>query len=325
MPSSPQANPAHRHRNAILMLLLANFFWGLSFPAIKALTLIHAALLPGSGNWFITAMTVAPRFLLAALILAAWQGRRLLGTTASELRQGLWLGCFAGVGMLFQNDGLQFTDASVSAFLTQFYAILIPVWLALRHRRNPGLQVWLCCLLVLAGAAILGRFDWHNLSLGRGELETLLCSLFFMGQILTLERPEYAGNNALRITFVMVCTEMLLFWGLALVVTPAPSDLLVFWTNLPWLGLTLMLTLFCTLGAFLIMNTWQPRISSTEAGLIYCVEPIFGSLMALCLPALFSLWAGIAYANESASWHLLVGGGLITLANIWLQFSPKRA
>ena len=321
--SAPAGQPSHR--NAVLMLLLANLFWGLSFPAIKALTLIHARLLPGSGNGFITAMTVAPRFLLAALILIAWQGRALLKTTASEWRQGLWLGCFAGAGMFFQNDGLQFTDASVSAFLTQLYAILIPVWVALRHRRCPGLQVWVSCGLVLAGAAILGRFDWQTLSLGRGELETLVSSLFFMGQILTLDRPEYAGNNALRITFVMVITEMVLFWVLAFAVAPSASDLLVFWSNIPWLGLTLLLTLFCTLGAFLIMNTWQRRISSTEAGLIYCVEPVFGSLMALCLPAVFSLWAGIAYANETATWHLLLGGGLITLANAWLQLRPQRS
>ena len=44
--------------------------------------------------------------------------------------------------------------------------------------------------------------------------------------------------------------------------------------------------------------------------------------MALCLPALFSRWAGIDYANETATWHLLAGGGLITLANVLLQLRP---
>lgn len=315
---------AHAHRNAVLMLLLANLLWGLSFPVIKALTLVHVSLLPGSGNWFITSMTVAPRFLLAVAILLLWRGRSLLSSSASEWRQGLWLGCFAGGGMLFQNDGLQFTDASVSAFLTQLYAILIPLWVAARTRRNPGWRIWCCCALVLTGAAVLGRFDWHTLSLGRGEIETLVSSVFFMGQILTLERPCFAGNRALNITFVMLLTELVLFSFMAFSVAPSPSSLLVFWGSLPWVGMTLMLTVFCTLGAFLLMNLYQPRISATEAGLIYCVEPIFGSLMALCLPALLSLWAGIAYANEPASWTLLLGGGLITAANVWMQW-PRKA
>jgi hypothetical protein len=70
------------------------------------------------------------------------------------------------------------------------------------------------------------------------------------------------------------------------------------------------------------MNAWQPKITATEAGLIYCVEPVFGALMALFLPAIFSVWAGIAYLNEAATWTLLVGGGLITAANVLIQLKP---
>jgi hypothetical protein len=40
---------------------------------------------------------------------------------------------------------------------------------------------------------------------------------------------------------------------------------------------------------------------------------------------LFSAWAGIDYPNESATWTLLVGGGLITLANVLLQIRPAQA
>jgi hypothetical protein len=46
--------------------------------------------------------------------------------------------------------------------------------------------------------------------------------------------------------------------------------------------------------------------------------------MALFLPAWFSAWALINYANERATWTLLVGGGLITLANIVLQLKPPE-
>lgn len=305
------------------MLLLANFFWGISFPTIKALSMIQGELVPDGGNWFVTSMTVAPRFLLSALLLLLFLGRSLADTTRNEIRQGVTLGAFASLGMLFQNDGLQFTQASTSAFLTQLYAILIPVWLALRQRRNPGGWIWLCCLFVLAGVAVLGRFDWNTLSFGRGEAETLLSSLFFMGQILTLERPEFAGNRPERITFVMVVVEMLLFWGLAFSTAPRVSALILPWTSPAWVGLTLILTLFCTLAAFSIMNAWQPKISSTEAGLIYCVEPVFGTLLSLFLPGLYSLWGGIAYDNEQATWSLLVGGALITLANVLLQLVQR--
>jgi drug/metabolite transporter (DMT)-like permease len=88
----------------------------------------------------------------------------------------------------------------------------------------------------------------------------------------------------------------------------------------PWLAFTLLLTVFCTVTAFTLMNTWQPRITATEAGLIYCLEPVFASLFALFLPGWFSAWAGFAYPNETVTSHLLLGGTLITGANILVQW-----
>lgn len=304
------------------MLLLANFFWGLSFPLIKTVVLLHEQVLPGSNTWFITACTVAPRFLLATLVLAVLLAKKIPGFTRLEIRQGAWLGLSAGAGMLFQNDGLQFTSASVSAFLTQFYAIMIPAYVALRARRWPSPTVWLCSGLVLAGVAILGRFDFRALHLGRGEWETLLSSVFFMMQILLLEQKGYAANRVLPVTLVMFAVEAVMFSALAWGTAAQPADLLVPWTSGWWLACTGALTLFCTLGSFIIMNTWQPKITATEAGLIYCVEPLFASMLALFLPALLSAWALIAYPNESLTWHLLLGGGLITLANVLLQLNP---
>lgn len=306
-------------RTALALLLLAIFFWGLSFPLIKSLALTHQALLPASNSWFITAMTVAPRFVLGVVVLLALARAQLANLTRREVAQGLLLGGTAALGMLFQNDGLQFTSASTSAFLTQFYAILIPLWLAWRHRRNPGATVWGACALVVAGVAVLARVDPRELHLGRGELETLLSSVFFMGQILVLGSPRFAGTRVLAVTTVMFAAEAVAFSGLALVTAPSPADVLVPWTSGPWLGFTVLLTVFCTLGSYLLMNRWQPVITTTEAGLLYCTEPLFASAMALFLPALFSAWAGIAYANETLTWHLLAGGGLVTAANVLIE------
>ena len=315
------APSAHRAR-ALAMLLLANFFWGLSFPLIKSIMLLHAKLVPDTSTSFATVYTVAPRFLLAALLMLALRPRDSWCATAKEWKQGTILAAFAAAGMLFQNDGLQFTHASTSAFLTQFYAILIPVWVAFRSRRNPGWLVWTCCALVLAGVAVLGRFDWQELRLGRGEIETLICSVFFMGQILTLGRSDFAGNRPERITFISFVFQALAFCVLVPVTAPSAAAVVVPWASPVWLGFTVVLTLFCTYGAYSLMNAWQPKISATEAGLIYCVEPIFGSALSLFLPGLFSVLAGISYANETGTWPLLAGGGLITLANVLLQFNP---
>jgi drug/metabolite transporter (DMT)-like permease len=315
--------PLHPQRSqAILWLLLANLFWGLSFPLVKGLLGLHAQLVPAAGPWFSAVYSVAPRFLLAVAVLFALRPRDCWRATASEWKQGLGLGLFAAGGMLLQNDALQFTSASTSAFLTQVYAMLIPAWLAVRARRSPGARVWLCGALVLAGVAVLGNFDWRALRFARGEWETLLCALFFMGQILWLDRPEFAGNRPAPATFVMFATLACIFWPLAFATAPDVATLLAPWGSPAWVGFTVALTVFCTLGSFGLMVRWQPKITATEAGLIYCIEPVFAALMALFLPALFSAWAGIDYPNEHATWTLLLGGGLITLANVVLQLKP---
>ncbi len=306
------------------MLVLANVFWGLSFPLIKAIALEHGRLLPGSGSWSVTACMIAPRFVLAAAILALFRRDALRGISRLELRQGAGLASFAVLGMFLQNDGLQYTSASTSAFLTQIYAILIPLWLALRRRRLPSATVWISCTLVLAGVAVLARLDWRDQHLGRGEIETMASSLFFMGQILLLDRADFAANRPIPVTFVLFVVEAAVSLVMVAVTTPHPGEIPVLFSSLPWLGFTAALTLFCTVAAFTIMNTWQPKITATEAGLVYCLEPVFASCLALFLPGLFARWAGFAYPNETLTMNLLVGGGLITAANLLVQLAGRR-
>ena len=194
---------------------------------------------------------------------------------------------------------------------------------ALRHRRNPGMVVWACCGLVLLGVGILGHFDLRTLKLGRGEWETLLCSVFYTGQILWIERREFAGNRPAKVTLTMFAVQAAAFTCMAVAAAPRIGALGVPWQSPSWVGLTLVLSLVCTMGAFSIMMKWQPRITSTEAGLIYCTEPLFASVFVLFLPALFSPWARLDYPNEHATLTLVVGGSLITVANVILQIKSS--
>ena len=306
------------------MLVLATLYWGLSFPVIKALTTINRIQFPDGGAWFVTAQAVAPRFVAAVLIMLVFGGRPDGLPTLAELRQGLAVGVFAAAGALLQTDGLQYIDASSSAFLTQFSAILVPAWIAVRSRRNPGVMIWVCCAIVLAGVAILGHFNWHTLRLGRGGWETLLSAAAYAGQILWIGKREYVGNRSRTVTFIMLVVQAVAFSLLAARSAPGLGALLAPWSSPVWVALTLTLAIVCTIGAFSLMTSWQPVISETEAGLIYCVEPVFASVFALFMPAIISRFAGIDYTNERATYSLLIGGGLVTLANVLMQVNSSR-
>lgn len=304
---------------AVLALIVTCAFWGLSFPVLKALQLEQAQRLPEASSWFLAAWIQMSRFGLAAVLLAPAL-LHLPRPTRKEVYQGLELAAWGGIGMGIQTDGLAYTAASTSAFLTQAYCVLLPLWFALRSRRLPSPRVVGATVLVVAGVAILSGIGPGSLSLGRGELETLLSTLFFTGQILTLEKPAYAHNRGRPVTLIMCLGISALALPVAWLTASSPQALLTAGGSWPAALMVATLSVFCTIGAFLLMNTWQRHVPATEAGLIYTTEPVFAAVYALFLPAWLAAWAGIAYANEQASATLIGGGGLILAANVWMQW-----
>jgi drug/metabolite transporter (DMT)-like permease len=313
-------NPAGgQRRRAVQVLVFCTLLWAVSFPAMKALAQTQHQLLPQSGSVFFAALSVTYRFGFAGLILLPFVLSRLRTLRWLEVEQALFIAAVGGLGIMFQMDGLAYTSASTSAFLTQGYCVFIPLWVALVNRRWPSLKIFLSTMLVVSGVGVLAEINLHSLSLGRGELETLIASLLFTGQILCLEHPRYEANRPLVLTVVMLLATALFAAPFAGFTAPSAAAWWQAYASPAAGGFLAVIVLFCTLAAFVLMNTWQRRVSATEAGLIYCVEPLFASVLALFLPEIFSRWAGIHYPNENLTSRLLLGGGLITTANVLLQ------
>jgi len=313
-----------RRLQAVLMLLISNACWGFSFPGMKALALVQESVLPGSSSWFMSAFSTVFRFSLAGLFLSLFLMPRWKKLTWLEVYQGAGLGLFGGIGLILQMDGLAYTAASTSAFLTQFYCLLIPIIVALRHKRWPGRWILLSTTLVLLGVGILADFKVYEMRLGRGETETLLGSTIFAAQILWLERPIFAKNHSGQITWIMFFTFALVALPVLLSTTRQYSDWIILLCSPAAMILLAVMTVFSSLIAYLLMNTWQPKVTATEAGLIYCFEPIFASSFAMFLPGWFSALAALHYPNETLTWSLLIGGGLITVANVLLQLRVEK-
>lgn len=304
---------------AVLALMLTCAFWGLSFPVLKALHLEQSLRLPEASSWFLAAWIQLARFGLAALLLAPAL-LHLPRPTRKEVRQGLELAAWGGIGMGIQTDGLAYTDASTSAFLTQAYCVLLPLWAALRTKQPPSARVIGATMLVVAGVAILSGIRPGSLAMGRGELETLLSAVFFTGQILTLEKPAFASNRGRPVTLMMCVGISVLALPVAWLTAPSSGAILAAGASWPAATMVGCLAVFCTIGAFLLMNTWQRHVPATEAGLIYTSEPVFAAFYALFLPAMLAAWTGISYDNEHATLTLLGGGSLILAANVWMQW-----
>lgn len=303
----------------VFLLIVACALWALSFPLVKALHLEQAARIPEASTLFLASWMQWARFGLSALLLLPLViGRRR--AKRSEIRQGLVLAFWGGTGMWTLADGLAYTEASTSAFLTQAYCIILPLLACIRSRRLPGLRVVIATFCVMFGGAILAGIQPGNLRLGRGEAETLLAAFLFTFQILALENPRYEGNRGIIVSFVMFLGIAVMFLFVTVITAPnleacftagASSQSFVLISALAW---------FCSVGAYVIMNSWQPRVSAVEAGLIYTSEPVFTAGYVLFLPAMLGAFIGRNYPNEPLTSPLIVGGTLIFAANLLMQW-----
>jgi drug/metabolite transporter (DMT)-like permease len=303
----------------VLFLILACVLWAVSFPIVKALHLEQTARLPAATPAFLAAWIQFARFSLAALVLLPVVAR-MPRPTRKEWTQGIWLAVWGGLGMALQADALAYTEASTSAFLTQAYCVILPLIACARLKKAPSLRVIVATILVMAGGAILAGLRLDSLKLGRGEQETLLAAFIFTGQILTLENPKYAGNRGTTVTFTMCLAIGLLFLPIAAWMAPHVSDVVTAGASWPSFVLVAALALFCSVGAYGLMNTWQPRVPATEAGLIYTTEPVFTACMAMFLPGLLGRLTGREYPNETLTLSLFAGGSLIVAANLLMQW-----
>jgi drug/metabolite transporter (DMT)-like permease len=311
-------------RKARALLVGTTIMWGLSFPLVRGLELVQHAHAPNVPDSAVACADMAIRFGLAVLFLLTIYGRELARINWREWSQGIGLAFFAGGGLYLQTLGLAWTDASIAAFLTQLYTLIVPLIVALRDRRFPSGRVMIACVMVLIGAALLSPGLLTHFRLGTGEWMIIVSTLSIACQIVWVERPLYVENRAGVVTLIMFGMMAAAFGcGYLMAGGSGRTAGELFGTPVLW-GLTLGLVLLCTVFNFLIMNAWQRCVSATEAGLIYCIEPVVATILSAFLPGWISRWASISYPNETLTWTLLVGGVLIIGATVLVATERRK-
>ena len=316
-------NPRARHWTAMGVLAGTTVASGASFVLAKASVLSQLPFAAGESTWFIAAHNLTPRFAVGVLLLLALFGGRVLQLTRVEWTQAVFMAGTSFLGCMLQTDGLQRTTAATTAFLTQFYVILIPLWWALMRRKRPSWLVLPSSLLVLAGVAVLARVDWSAFRLGRGEAEILLGAGFFSLLLCSINWPAFASNRAERTSAGMFLIELGLFAAVSVATCREPAHLFAPYASPGWLGLVVVTAVVGTAGPFVLNNRWQRLVTPTEAGLLYSFSPVIAALTETALPALLSRWTGIDYANQPLTLVLVTGGALILGANVLIQLSPE--
>ncbi|TWU59759.1 EamA-like transporter family protein [Rubripirellula tenax] len=332
-------------QRAVIVLIIVNAMWGATFPIMRALNLQvddHFPLAEGSA-WLRTASAawmISIRFGLALVMFVILFRNTMKRVGKPHLLAGIALGSFFYCGLLLQVIGLGSISASRSGFLTSLAVVFTPLFSTVIRKRLPRRTVMAGVALALVGVTVLTemvRVHPGGVSLASDVMErwswgdsvTIVGALFFSAQIILI---DYFGKRYESIAFTpgMFATVTILgaitFAGLN--VRGPETAIQASWVDLivqpQFFGLIGILGMFPSLLAFAWMNKYQPFLSATQAAVIYTTEPFFASTWAMFLPAVIAGSCGIAYANETFSWPLLIGGGLILAANVLALWPEPR-
>lgn len=265
---------------AELYLLSITLIWGSTFAITKSA-------LESVSPFLYTSI----RFSCAAFLLGAIFYRQVLSISRSVLLKGGILGMLLFVGFVLQTQGLQFTTASKSAFITGLLVVLTPIFQILIERRPPKVGNMIGVLLVTAGLYFLTSPRGAEFNIG--DLLTLGCAICFALYIVYLDVFS-KDLNAVHLTFAQfaVCAIAGLFC------------LLLFeeirWKPEPSLFAALAyLSVFATVIALFVQTKYQKETTPTRAAIIFAVEPVFAAAFAY-----FTL-------GEMLGTLGIMGGGLI--------------
>ncbi len=294
------------HFLAVLAFAATALVWGSGFPATKYL--IQAGLSP------MALLTV--RFLVGTAGMGALVAAFRVPLRRADLRDGLVLGAVVTPIFWLQTDGLRFTSASKSGFITGLYVIFTPAVSLLAGDRLKKAHA-LAAAVALGGLFLLVRdpaapFGGWN----RGDSETLLCAIFCglhivltghysrrsNGWVLALAQ---VGTVAAASALVAPFLPGALGWRGAAGALRLPGV----WAALAYLGI------FATTPAFWAQSTQQKHLGATESAILFSLEPLFGALLSMS-----GLLPGVRDHLGPAQ---LLGGGLILGATLLAELGPR--
>ena len=247
------------------MLLAASFFWGTTFVA-------QILGMDGLGPY----TYAAARFALGVLFIGAlWflyrdkrAEQRRAGTFRSGFRAGIPVGLAMFVGVTLQQVALLYTTAGKTAFITTVYIVLVPLAAVLLGQRVRAVQ-WGGAILAFAGVYFLSAHG--EITINTGDLLVLICSFFWMAQILLIDRYARAVD-AIELCFMQM-----------IVCTIGSAVLAAIYESFAWIDIwgaavpILYAGLFSCGVAYTCQILGQAYVEPTQAAILMSTEAIFAT------------------------------------------------
>lgn len=292
-------------RRADLALLGNTVIWGATFTLVKTTIRSISPIL-----------FLALRFSLATVALAIFFRFRR-GRAAERRWKGSWwpgvlVGALLFCGYLLQTQGLRFTSAPKSAFLTGLASVMVPLLGALVYRNRPQVSEVAGVLVATTGLGLM-TLPGAVGSIGRGDLLTLLGALSFAAHIVAL------GHFSERMSFEFLSVMQV---GTAAVLSLASC----WWAERPYaewrpvVVCAILITGFLATALAFTVQAWAQQFTTApRTALIYMLEPVVAWMTSYVL-------AGENLTGRAAVGAVLILGGvtLVEMKPLYPRLHPSQ-
>lgn len=217
----------------------------------------------------------------------------------------------------FQLEGMRFTTASHSAFITGFYCMFAALLSFLLGREKPQPLVYLAIGISMTGLYFLSISE-HSFSFRWGDFLTFICAICVAVHIYLTDKYSrcYAINalNALQLWWMWL-------WATVYLSVYQHFSPIVYNPHFSKFGVSiglLYLGIFCTAFTFWIQTLAQKYTAPSFVGLIFIMETVFGALFSM---AFLAEWIT---AREAFGAALILAGLILSQIPLILQKKSQR-
>lgn len=168
-----------KERNAMLLMALASFLWGITFVfQSEAASVIGPLMYNGL------------RFILGFVVLLPFTIKILKRHKDDKdymnqlIKGGLATGFFIASASFTQQAGIAYTTVGKAGFLTSLYTLFVPVFSIFKGKKVSK-RLWLCVLIGVVGAFLMSMNAQSGIS--KGDLLMFACAILFAFQIMTID------------------------------------------------------------------------------------------------------------------------------------------
>ena len=214
------------------------------------------------------------RFAIASVLMFFIAYKYLNEINKKTILYGIILGLFLFSAFATQTFGLAYTKSSIVAFITGLNVIVVPFLAYFIFKDYISKNVLIATVVAVIGLYLLTMSG--ALTIGKGELLTLICAFLFALQIIFTGKFSKEVNVFLLVLFQLITVAVLsLIFSLSLddVTFNLTYDYVFF-------KAVLITAVFATVYAFLIQTYMQQFTTATKTAIIFAMEPVSASVFA---------------------------------------------